>query len=112
MRICRQCGRDLPPESTARREFCDDTCRKAHHAATSHAVILPEIAARPDAVADAYLAPHEPVEQLAVAVLHARSLARVFLRLSRTVPAPLAWRSATVGVDLTTSLDDNFPDTE
>ena len=111
MRICRQCGRDLPPESTARREFCDDTCRKAHHA-DSQRVILPEIADRPDAVADAYLAPHEPVEQLAVAVLHARSLARVFLRLSRTVPAPVAWRSATVGVDLVNTLDANFPDTE
>ena len=111
MNTCRHCGSPLPEGSRPTRLYCNDTCRQAAH--RSHpSVPLPEIANAPDAVADAYLAPHEPVEQLAVAVLHARSLARVFLRLSRTVPAPLAWRSATVGVDFTTSLDDNFPDTE
>ena len=62
--------------------------------------------------ADAYLSRRDPVEQLAVAVLHARSLARVFLRLSRTAPAPVAWRSANVGLDLESTLDDNFPGTE
>lgn len=30
---CRNCGKQLPPESTARRAFCDDLCRVQHNRA-------------------------------------------------------------------------------
>lgn len=106
-----KCGRELPPGATKRRKFCDDDCRRAAFA-ERNSIVLPEGVDQPDAVADAYLAPKEPVEQLAIAVLHARSLSRVFLRLSRTAPAPVAWRSANVGIDLSDSLDSNFPDVD
>ena len=111
MRTCLNCGADLPPNATSRRKFCTDACRVANGRKQT-AVQIPEFADDPDSVADAYLAPREPVEQLAVAILHARSIARVFWRLSRTVPPAVSWRAANVGADLTETLDTNFPDTE
>jgi hypothetical protein len=108
MATCCQCGGPLPKGSRRDRRYCSSRCRKA--AERDRASVAELI---PVGVERGHLPPAaHPDEQVAVAILEARSVAGALLRLGREARPQLAWRCEGVGEAISEALRRHFPELE
>jgi hypothetical protein len=95
------------------RRYCNATCRKAAERERRQALSATENLAELDDLnlASADLSPRAvpTEEQIALAILEARSAASALVRLGRSAQPRLAGRCAAVGEAICKALNDHFP---
>lgn len=105
---CARCGQPLALGPTGRpRRYCSQTCRQLAYAARKRA--LPYLPHVPPPATDENV-PHlvGSDEEVARAILEARSIASAVSRLSHMARPEFAWRLELVAHVLTSALDEYF----
>jgi len=110
--LCAYCHQPLPARRSRgpAASYCSRACRQAAYRAR----LLQNARLEPLGLAaqtiTPVLAPAAADEQVAQAILEARSVAGSFIRLSREARVEFAWRCGKVGEAMLDAMDDYFPE--
>jgi len=108
--LCPGCHVPLPPRRSRgpAATYCSARCRQAVFRQRRAVVAIEPAAARASGATAGRLAGTD--DQVAGAILEARTIAGAFIRLGREARPAFAWRCEKVGVALRDALDRQFPE--
>ena len=110
--LCASCFQPLPPRRPRGPEarYCSSRCRQSVFRQRRLAAALEPAFAEPREVRRSPAGPVGSLDEVAMAIAEARSIAGAFIRLGRQAHPTFAWRCTKVGVALRDTLDRQFPE--